>query len=123
LKTIAIASLILAFSVPVAKAAPCTYDMSPLPVTKGVVSRVAPSGVLLRDGTTVILPEELMSGIRVGHTLAVRGLLSRQGHTVRALALDGVPPVCPAAEAEARGPFPGAAGYDQIRNGVSEKSE
>ncbi|WP_418610437.1 hypothetical protein [Gluconobacter cerinus] len=117
MKSFALASLLLAFSAPmVAEAAPCLYDMSPLPVTKGIVSRITPTGVMLRDGTTVILPEELLAGVRLAQPLAVRGLVAASTHTVQAFALDGVPPVCPAPAAVTRGPFPGSPGYDHIQN-------
>lgn len=117
MKPFALASLLLAFSVPLtAVAAPCLYDMSPLPVTKGIVSRITPNGVLLRDGTTIILPEELLATVRLTQPLAVRGLVAPSTHTVQAFALDGVPPVCPTPTAVSRGPFPGSPAYDHIQN-------
>ena len=117
MKILPIAILLLALSAPmVAEAAPCLYDMSPLPVTKGIVSRITPNGVLLRDGTTVILPEELLANIRLAQPLAVRGLVAQSTHMVQAFALDGNPPVCPNPATVARGPFPGSPGYDHIQN-------
>ena len=117
MKPFALASLLLALSAPLmAEAAPCLYDMSPLPVTKGIVSRITPNGVLLRDGTTVILPEELLANVRLAQPLAVRGLVAQTTHTVQAFALDGNPPVCPNPATVTRGPFPGSPGYDHIQN-------
>ncbi|WP_245528479.1 hypothetical protein [Gluconobacter morbifer] len=94
--------------------------MSPLPVTQGTVSRIAPTGVLLRDGTTIILPDELLTAVRLNQKLAVRGLVSPTTHTVRAFALDGHPPVCPTSPVVSRGPFAGSAAYDTIHDSVRE---
>lgn len=99
-----------------AAAAPCLYDMTPLPVTKGIVSRITPNGILLRDGTTVLLPEELLADVRLGASIAVRGLVAPSTRTVRAFALDGTPPVCPEHSAVSRGPFPGSPEYDVIHD-------
>lgn len=115
MKKLAFASLILALSVSAAEAAPCVYDMSPLPVTQGVVSGITPTGVKLRDGTTVILPDEFLANVRLNQKLAVRGLVSTTTHTVQALALEGNPPVCPNASTIPRGPFAGSPAYDAIR--------
>ncbi|WP_225198900.1 hypothetical protein [Gluconobacter oxydans] len=114
MKNLAFASLVLALSVSAAEAAPCVYDMSPLPVTQGIVSGITPTGVKLRDGTTVILPDELLAGVRLNQKLVVRGLVSTTTHTVQALALEGNPPVCPSAPTIPRGPFAGSPAYDAI---------
>lgn len=115
MKQLAFTSLILALSVPAVKAAPCVYDMTPLPVTQGVVSGITPAGVKLRDGTTVILPDEFLANVRLNQKLVVKGLVSTATHTVQALALEGNPPVCPNAPTIPRGPFAGSPTYDAIR--------
>ncbi|GBR70416.1 hypothetical protein [Gluconobacter kanchanaburiensis] len=115
MKQFVLVSLLLASSFCVAKAAPCVYDMTPLPVTQGIVSGITPKGVKLRDGTTVILPDEFLASVRLNQKLAVRGLVSTATHTVQALALDGMPPVCPSVPAIPRGPFAGSPAYDAIR--------
>jgi len=114
LKKLAFASLALALSVSAAQAAPCTYDMSPLPVVQGIVSGITPTGVKLRDGTTVILPDEFLAVVRLNQKLAVRGLVSTATHTVQALALEANPPICPSAPTVPRGPFAGSPAYDAI---------
>ncbi|GEB42865.1 hypothetical protein [Gluconobacter sphaericus] len=114
MKKFAFASFVLAMSVSAAEAAPCVYDMTPLPVTQGIVSGIAPTGVKLRDGTTIILPEEFLAGVRLNRRLAVRGLVSTTTHTVQAFALEGNPPVCPSAPTIPRGPFAGSPAYDAI---------
>ncbi|QDH17352.1 hypothetical protein [Swingsia samuiensis] len=101
-----------------ADAAPCSYDVTPLPVKTGIVSRLISNGVLLKDGTTVLLPEGLLANIRLGQPLTVRGLVSVNGHTVQAFALDGTPPVCPNEDntSVSKGPFAGSAEYDRIQD-------
>ena len=114
MKKLACASLVLALSISAAEAAPCVYDMTPLPVTKGIVANITPTGVQLSDGTAVILPAEFLAHIHLNQKLAVRGLIATATHTVQALALDGNPPICPSTPAIPKGAFPGSPGYDTI---------
>lgn len=88
--------------------------MSILPVTSGVVSGITSEGVQLSNGIKIILPDQLLASVRLNQKLAVRGLVSAGTHTVKAFALDGKPPICPAAAKLAIGPFPGSPGYDTI---------
>ncbi|AQS91115.1 hypothetical protein A0U94_09145 [Gluconobacter albidus] len=114
MKKLACASLVLALSLSTAEAAPCVYDMTPLPVIKGIVADITPTGVQLSDGTAVILPQEFLAHIHLNQKLAVRGLISVATHTVQALALDGNPPICPSTPAIPHGAFPGSPAYDTI---------
>ncbi|QDH14489.1 hypothetical protein E3E12_07505 [Formicincola oecophyllae] len=102
-----------------AAAAPCLYDITPLPVFKGTVSRVTYDGVLFSDGTDVVLPESLLAYPRMEERLAVRGLRARRGKKVWALAIDGNPPICPSVADVQKGAYPGSPAYDVIEHGVN----
>lgn len=99
------------------RAAPCAYDLKVLPSVTGDVSRVTPQGILLTDGTEVILAESLLPRIRLDHEITARGLHSLQGHKFLALALqENNDFICPANVDVEKGPYPGSATYDVIDN-------
>ncbi|MDF7673847.1 hypothetical protein PT277_08515 [Acetobacteraceae bacterium ESL0709] len=100
-----------------AQAAPCTYDLKAIPSVTGDVSRVTPQGILLTDGTEVLLPESLLPRIRLDHEITARGLHSLQGHRFLALALqEGNNFICPSNADVEKGPYPGSSTYDIIDN-------
>lgn len=109
----------ICFLSPPASAAPCLYDVSPLPAFSGTVSRVTADGILFTDGTDVVLPESLLRYPRLDETLKVLGLRSLVGKKVWALAIAGKPPICPSAGDVHMGAYPGSPAYDVIEHGVA----
>lgn len=106
---------------PAVHAASCEYDVSPLPMISGEVSRVTGSGVLLRDGTELMMPESLLPSVRLGKTVTVRGLKSLDSHKVWAFALEGATRICPSKGDVRKGAYPGSPSYDVIGQDEQEK--
>lgn len=106
---------------PAAYAASCEYDVTPLPVISGDVSRVTESGVLLRDGRELIVPESLLSFVRLEKILTVRGLKSLDGRKIWVFALEGTTRVCPSKNDVRKGAYPGSPSYDVIGHDEQEK--
>lgn len=102
-----------------AKGAPCSYDVSPLPMFSGVVSRITADGIMFTDGTDVVLPESLLPYPRLDQTLKVLGLKSLKGKKIWALAIAGNPPICPSQHDVHMGAYPGSPAYDLILHGVN----
>lgn len=104
-----------------AVAAPCEYDVSPLPVVQGVVIRLTDDGAVLRDGTILNVPEGLRSGLIVGKAVSVRGLIAVAAHRVQVFAVNMPGPQCAAAPHVARGAYPGSPQYDSLLPNVGHK--
>lgn len=99
----------------VAQAADCQYDVKPVPVFTGTVSRITGDGVLFSDGRDVVMPESLLPFVRLARDVKVHGLLSLDGKKIWVLALyDGEKLVCPSALDVRKGAYPGSAAYDVI---------
>ncbi|MXV44879.1 hypothetical protein GS501_07480 [Saccharibacter sp. 17.LH.SD] len=98
-------------------AAECHYDVSPLPVTTGEVTRITGDGVLLEDGTSIVLPESLLPFVRLSQTVTVRGLNGLHEKKVWAVALETPKGrLCPSEHDVKKGPYPGSPAYDVIRH-------
>ncbi|QHI95928.1 hypothetical protein GT348_06445 [Aristophania vespae] len=111
------------FLAPQSWAVPCDYDVKPLPSVTAEVTRITPQGVLLEDGTEVILPESLLPLMRLEHEITVRGLHSMVEKKIWALALqEGDQFICPSNIDVKKGPYPGSAAYDII-NPDEEQSD
>ncbi|MXV35109.1 MULTISPECIES: hypothetical protein [unclassified Saccharibacter] len=103
-------------------AASCNYDVSPLPVISGTVTRVTTDGVLLQDGTDLILPESLLPHVRLDTKVTVRGLKGTTGHKVWAFAIeDHSSLICPSKGDVHKGAYPGSPSYDVIGHDEQEK--
>ncbi|QDH24995.1 hypothetical protein D5366_06975 [Neokomagataea tanensis] len=107
-------ALCLSITASSAVAAPCEYDVSPLPVVQGVIARLTDEGAVLRDGTMLVVPETLRSSLRSGRMVKARGLIDRAGHRVQVFALEGASVECATAANIARGPYPGSPQYDAL---------
>lgn len=104
-----------------AQAADCQYDVKPVPVFTGTVSRITGDGVLLSDGRDVVMPESLLPFVRLANEVKLHGLLSLDGRKIWALALyDRDRLVCPSALDVRKGAYPGSAAYDVIEHQGSE---
>ncbi|WP_077396203.1 hypothetical protein [Bombella intestini] len=102
-------------------AADCQYDVKPVPVFTGTVSRITGDGVLLSDGRDVVMPESLLPFVRLSNDVKVHGLLSLDGRKIWVLALyDKDKLVCPSVLDVRKGAYPGSAAYDVIQHQGSE---
>ncbi len=100
-----------------AQAADCQYDVKPVPVFTGTVSRITGDGVLFSDGRDVVMPESLLPFVRLSNDVKVHGLLSLDGRKIWVLALyDKDRLVCPSALDVRKGAYPGSAAYDVIQS-------
>nr|WP_294914740.1 hypothetical protein [uncultured Neokomagataea sp.] len=104
-----------------AVAAPCEYDVSPLPVVQGVVIRLTDDGAVLRDGTILNVPEGLRSAFAVGKATSVRGLIASSAHKVQVFAVNTPQPDCEGVPHVARGPYPGSPQYDALQSNIGHK--
>lgn len=104
-----------------AHAAECQYDVRPLPVFTGTVSRITGDGVLFTDGRTVVMPESLLPFVRLDKEVKLHGLLSLDGHKIWMLALyDKEQLICPSALDVRKGAYPGSPAYDVIEHKSGE---
>ncbi len=100
-----------------AQAADCQYDVKPVPVFTGTVSRITGDGVLFSDGRDVVMSESLLPFVRLANEVKVHGLLSLDGKKIWVLALyDKDKLVCPSALDVRKGAYPGSAAYDVIEH-------
>ncbi|CDG33122.1 MULTISPECIES: hypothetical protein [Acetobacteraceae] len=101
----------------VAQAADCQYDVKPVPVFIGTVSRITGDGVLFADGRDVVMPESLLPFVRLANEVKVHGLVSLDGRKIWVLALyDKDRLVCPSVLDVRKGAYPGSAAYDVIEH-------
>lgn len=106
---------------PAARAADCQYDVKPVPVFTGTVSRITGDGVLFSDGRDVVMPESLLPFVRLANEVKLHGLLSLDGKKIWVLALyDKDRLICPSALDVRKGAYPGSAAYDVIEHQGSE---
>lgn len=90
---------LLAATMSTARAAPCAFDLTSVPETKGVVSQTLADldgrlrGVVLQNGTEIAFPESLpktaLDTAQVGHTIVARGLSAPSLALVSAVSIDG----------------------------------
>lgn len=116
------ATLLLAglFSFTSAQADPCQFDIQSLALKAGTVTRISGDGVIISDGTDIILPEALLPYARLNQILKVKGLagLKEKQFWAVAVILPNDDAVCPNVGDVRKGAHPGSNVYDVIIGGV-----
>ncbi|QCE35454.1 hypothetical protein FAI40_08990 [Acetobacteraceae bacterium] len=99
---------------------PCQFDLQTLALKSGTVTRISGDGVIISDGTDVILPEALLPYARLNQILKVKGLAGTKEKQFWAVAviLANDDAVCPNVGDVRRGAHPGSNVYDVIIGGV-----
>ncbi|QCE33554.1 hypothetical protein FAI41_08165 [Acetobacteraceae bacterium] len=101
-------------------AAPCQFDVDTLALKTGTVTRISGDGVIISDGTDVILPEALLPYARLNQPLKVKGLagIKEKQFWAVAVLLPNDDAVCPNVGDVRKGAHPGSNVYDVIIGGV-----
>lgn len=105
----------------------CPYDTSVLAQKSGLVTKITGDGIMLDDGTDIVLPENLLPYARLSQSFSVRGLKGiKNQNKFWALAVDlgadkgGL--VCVGFGDALKGAYAGTDSYDVINGGVRPTS-